>query len=408
MAHVLVLAEGLPYPFDPRIRGQVAALVEAGWSVTVAGPTGPGAERREEIVDGVDVLRFVAPQGGRGAAGYLREYGLAWVRLRRLVARIRRSRDVDVVLVCGPPDSLAILALPFARRGAGVVFDLREISPELFEAKFGRRGPLHKLLLASERFALRHADAVITVSEPCAEIARARGGVPAGRIFHVGNGPDPKRIFPVAPREELRRGHEHLVLWLGCMSSQEGLTRLVAAADHLVNDDGRRDVQFALVGPGDVHDELRGEVRARGLEDAVFVSGQVDDDSVRAYMSTADVCVNVDERNAMNDRAAMRKVMEYMAAGRAVVQFPLTEMRRICGDATAYARNADARDLADRIAELLDDPERRARLGHAARERARADLMWPAQVPAFLAAVDLALSAHAPARALAPDAVCGT
>ena len=144
------------------------------------------------------------------------------------------------------------------------MFDLREISPELFEAKFGRRGPLHRLLLASERFALRRADAVITVSEPCAEIARTRGGVPAGRIFHVGNGPDPERIFPVAPRDELRGGHEHLVLWLGCMSSQEGLSRLVEAADHLVNDDGRTDVQFALVGPGDVHDELRREVaRAR-------------------------------------------------------------------------------------------------------------------------------------------------
>ena len=124
-------------------------------------------------------------------------------------------------------------------------------------------------------------------------------------------------------------------------------------------------------------------------------------------MSTAAVCVNVDERNAMNDRAAMRKVMEYMAAGRAVVQFPLTEMRRICGDATAYARNADARDLADRIAELLDDPERGASASAARPASARCDgLMWPRQVPAFLAAVDLALAARA--RAARADAIAGT
>ena len=397
-AHVLVLAEGLPYPFDPRIRGQVAALTGAGYAVTVAGPTGPGAEALDETIDDVRVLRFRAPSGGRGAVGYLREYAVATLRLARLVRRISRASAVDLVLVCGPPDSLVALALPLARRGAGIVFDLREISPELFEAKFGRRGPLHRLLLASERFALRRADAVITVSEPCAQIARTRGGVAPDRIFHVGNGPDPQRIFDVPARAELRRGHEHLVLWLGCMSSQEGLSRLIEAADHVVNDLGRKDVQFALVGPGDVHDELRELVRLRHLEDAVLVEGQVDDDCVRAYMATADVCVNVDERNAMNDRAAMRKVMEYMAMGRPVVQFPLAEMRRLCGDATAYARNADARDLAAQIVKLLDDPERRERLGNLARARAHEGLMWPRQVPALLAAVAVA----------ATGAGCGT
>jgi glycosyltransferase involved in cell wall biosynthesis len=184
------------------------------------------------------------------------------------------------------------------------------------------------------------------------------------------------------------------VLWLGVMSSQEGLSRLVDAADQLVNERGRTDVQFALVGPGDVHEELRRHVRERGLEQAVLVSGQVGDDRVRTYMSTADVCVNVDERNAMNDRAAMRKVMEYMAVGRPVVQFPLTEMRRICGDATVYARNADPCDLAEQIAALLDDPERRERLGRAAQARAFDGLMWPQQVPAFLAAAELALRAR--------------
>ena len=109
-------------------------------------------------------------------------------------------------------------------------------------------------------------------------------------------------------------------------------------------------------------------------------------------MATADVCVATDERNRMNDRAAMRKVLEYMAMGRPVVQFPLAEMHRLCGDTTVYARDGDVRDLTDRIAELLDDPGRRERLGEAARRRVvEQRLLWPDQVPALIASVATAL-----------------
>ena len=104
----------------------------------------------------------------------------------------------------------------------------------------------------------------------------------------------------------------------------------------------------------------------------------------------------------MNDRAAMRKILEYLALGKAVVQFPLAEMRRLCGDACAYARDGDASDLAAQVCALLDDGERRRRLGEAARRRAWEGLMWPQQVPALLGAVDAALTRRAasPARSL--------
>ena len=75
------------------------------------------------MIDGVRVMCFRTPAGGRGAVGYLREYGLAWIRLAALARAVDRERPVDLVLVCGPPDSLVAVAQPLARRGAGVVFD---------------------------------------------------------------------------------------------------------------------------------------------------------------------------------------------------------------------------------------------------------------------------------------------
>jgi glycosyltransferase involved in cell wall biosynthesis len=296
-----------------------------------------------------------------------------------------------VVFISNPPDLLVLSALPVVRRGARVVYDARELSPELFEAKFHRRGLLYRLLILAERFAVRRSDVVIVVSEPFADILHARTGVSRDRMFLVTNGPDPGRIYAVQPRADLKRGREHLVLWLGVMSAQEGLERLVEAADAIVHGAGRSDVTFALVGPGDAHEDLRAEVRRRNLEDVVFVSEGVGDDMVRAYLSTADICVGVDECLGMNDLTVMQKIVEYMAVGRPVVQFPLAEMRRICGDSSVYARNADPRDLGDKILELIDDPERRRRLGEDARARAQDGLMWPQQEPALRAAVSTAL-----------------
>ena len=313
--------------------------------------------------------------------------------------RVQRETPIDLLFVYNPPDFLAIVKWLLRPPRPRLALDYREIVPELFEAKYGPPGgPLPRLLrrglLWSERLALKAADAVTSACQPFSDIAIRRGGIDPGRVFLVGNGPEEDRIFPVPPRPELRRGHEHLVLWLGAMSRQEGLQRLIEAADELVNNRARTDVGFAVVGPGDVHDELREEIRRRGLESVVHVRNLVDDELVRAYISTADVCIGVDGRNAMNDRAAMRKILEYMAAGRPVVQFPLAEMRRLCGDATAYAAEGDVRDLARVLDELLDDAGARARLGEAARRRVHdAGLMWEHQVPALLSAVETALAA---------------
>jgi glycosyltransferase involved in cell wall biosynthesis len=385
--HVLVLLENEPYPYDARVRQEADALVAAGYRVTVAGPTGLGYNAHEERIDGVRVLRYDAPPGGEGLATYAREYALSVLALHRLARRVRRQEQIDVVIACTAPDLLILPALALARQGAGVVIDHHDPSPELFERKFERRGVAHRVLLGIERFALGRADAVISVNETCAELARTRDGISPERVFVVRQGPDPRRIHPVPPRPDLRRGRASLVVWTGMLTQPERVARLIDAADEIVNGRGISSIAFALVGPGGARDAVLADVRRRGLGDAIALPGRVEDDLLRAYIATADVCVSVDEPGPMNDLATVTKVLDYMAMGRAVVQFPLVEMRRLCGDATAYARAGDAVDLADRLIELVGDPRRRGELEIAARRRVMDGLLWPSQVPTFLEAV---------------------
>jgi glycosyltransferase involved in cell wall biosynthesis len=388
--HVLIVLENEAYPWDRRVRQEARALLASGYRVTVVCPNSAREPGLADVVDGVRVLRFAEPPQGRGAFGYVREYAYAFVRLRRVLRGLRSERFAAVI-VCNPPDFLIHLVRRFRRRGAGLVFDLHDPSPELFEEMFGRRGLVYRALVMLERWAERTADVVMTVNDPCADLVRSRGGVSDERVSVLVTCPDPRTFFPVEPRPDFRCGKQHLVLWIGRMSRKENLPLLLEAAEEIVVRRGRADVGFAIVGNGDVRDELLEEVKRRGLSESVFLPGEVGDESLREWLSTADLCVSLDRCSPMNDRSLMVKVLEYMAMARPVLQFPLAEMQRVCGTAAAYAADGDALDLAEKALELIDDPERRRRLGEAARRRLlEQGLTWPQQSPILLGAVERA------------------
>jgi glycosyltransferase involved in cell wall biosynthesis len=109
-----------------------------------------------------------------------------------------------------------------------------------------------------------------------------------------------------------------------------------------------------------------------------------------AMLNTADVCVNADVANEMNDKSTMNKIMEYMALGKPIVQFDLTEGRYSAQKASLYAAPNDAADLAERILDLLSDPERRSTMGEFGRERIEKELRWEYEAPKLLRAYEMA------------------
>ena len=102
-----------------------------------------------------------------------------------------------------------------------------------------------------------------------------------------------------------------------------------------------------------------------GLDDRVEFTGRVSDEDVARYLSTADVCLAPDPKNPLNDVSTMNKIVEYMAMSRPLVSFDLVEARVSAGEAALYATPNDEREFARLVAELLDDPERRAAHGRA-------------------------------------------
>jgi len=148
----------------------------------------------------------------------------------------------------------------------------------------------------------------------------------------------------------------------------------------------RADVHFGLVGGGTSLEEMKRLAGELGVADYVTFTGRVPDEELLAMLNTADVCVNPDVANEMNDISTMNKVMEYMALGKPIVQFDLVEGRYSARDASLYARRNDPQDLAAKIVELLDDPAKRKAMGAFGRKRVKEELEWRYEAPKLLAA----------------------
>jgi glycosyltransferase involved in cell wall biosynthesis len=386
---VLFLVENLPSPFDRRVWQEACALRDAGYAVSIICPTGGGYESKYEVIDDIHIWRYALPTEGVRAAGYAVEYAAALVKTFFLTLKIFVTRGFDALHACNPPDLFFLIGAFYKLFGRKFVFDHHDASPELYEAKFGRRDFLWKLMLILERLSFRLADVSIATNVSYRRIAIERGGMPPDRVFVVRSGPSLERMKQVPPVEALKRGRRYLVGYVGVMGRQEGIDYLLQAARYIVHDLKRTDIHFGLVGGGTALQEMQELARALGVADYVTFTGRVPDAELLAMLNTADICVNPDVANAMNDISTMNKVMEYMALGKPIVQFDLTEGRFSAQQASAYARPNDAVDLALKIAELLDDPARRAAMGAFGRRRVEKELEWRYEVSKLIAAYDV-------------------
>ena len=357
---------------------------DAGYTVSIICPTGRGYERKDETLDGIRILRYDLPTEGEGPLGYLLEYSVALFWSFVLSWRVR----FDAIHACNPPDLFFLIGGFWKLFGRKFLFDHHDANPELYEAKFGKRGFFYRAMLLLERLTFRTADISIATNESYKRIAVTRGGMAPEKVFVVRSGPSLERMRILPPVERLKCGKRHLVGYVGVMGRQEGIDYLLRAAAHIVHDMGRRDVHFGLVGGGTSLEALKRLAAELGLAEHVTFTGRVSDREMLEMLNTADVCVNPDVANAMNDISTMNKVMEYMALGKPMVQFDLAEGRFSAQEASLYARRNNALDLAEKIVALLDDPAMRKSMGEYGRRRVLEQLEWRHEVPKLLAAYD--------------------
>jgi alpha-maltose-1-phosphate synthase len=245
-----------------------------------------------------------------------------------------------------------------------------------------------------ERTALEAADAVIAVSEGMrSDVLASYPAIGPQRVRVIRNGIDTIEYHPTRDRSAL---HKHgidpdraTVLFVGRITRQKGVPYLLAAAQHL-----RQGAQLVLCAGAPDTRELGAEVE-RAVADlqgrrggVVWIREMLNRDDVVGILSHASVfaCPSIYEPFGLVN-------VEAMACGAAVVASATGGIPEIVVDGetgylVGFERSDDpfgsprdpdrfARDLADRINDLLDNPARARTFGQAGRRRVEERFSWP-------------------------------
>lgn len=371
--HILVVIENLPAPFDRRVWQEATTLKEHGAKVSIICPRMKGYEKAYEVIEDIEIYRHPLKEG-KGALGYLVEYSQAILWEFVLSWRIFFKKKFHVIHGCNPPDLIFLTALFFKPLGVKYVFDHHDINPELYISKFEKKGFFYKLMLLFEKLTFKTANFSIATNESYKKIAVERGKMKSEKVQVVRSGPKLERLKLIDPVPELKKGKKYLIGYIGVIGEQEGLDLLLDSAKYILSK--RNDVHFGIVGGGTHLDEIKELCKQMNLFEHFDFYGRVDDKTMLQVLNTADVCVNPDRPTAMNDLSTMNKIMEYMALKKPIVQYTLKEGRYSAKDASLYAKNTDPIDFAEKIIELLNNEEKRKKMGEYGYNRVLSELSW--------------------------------
>ncbi len=364
-----VLDHALPEVTGYSIRSHhvLRALRGAGIAVVAVLPDGSLRRPASTTIDDVEYVRVparVGPSMAAMASGTLRFAGQ--------VRRLARERNASLVHAHSPSRIGAAGWLAARRARLPFVYEWRG----LWEESAIDRGlavagsPRHRLSRGLETFVVRHADALVCLSEGLHREATERG-IAEQRIHLAPNGADVEGLRPppadAMPKVRFDIDDPFVVGYLGYFFAYEGIDVLLDAFAIFRQEMPR--ARLLLVGSGDEENALRERVRRLGIETDVMFTGPVAHDAIAPAYAACDLVVYPRRSTRSTERVTPLKPLEAMAMGRTIIASRVGGLAELIVDGSngVLSTPGDIADLARTLSLLSADAAARARLARTAR-----------------------------------------
>jgi glycosyltransferase involved in cell wall biosynthesis len=236
------------------------------------------------------------------------------------------------------------------------------------------------LVRSLQRWSLRRAERVVTVTPGLRARLVERLGLDPDRVRVVGNGTNLTRLRPMdAPACRHALGlpaGAPTVGFVGTFFHHQGVATLIAAAPAILA--AYPAARFLVVGDGPAREAWRDAVRAGGVSEAFVFPGQVAHADVATWINAMDVCVA--PFAGSRGETSPLKLFDYLACGRPVVvsAIPAVAAESRASGGCLDVPPDDPAALASAVRRLLTDEAFRRRLGDTGRAWVARERGWDA------------------------------
>lgn len=271
------------------------------------------------------------------------------------VARYLRRNDFDIVHT---HSTEAGIIGRFAAASVGIPHVVHTVHGVPFADD--RNAALNRFILACERRAAKYTDQIAVNADVIADEYLHRGIGSPEQYTTIYIGVELEKFRNATPATDLSGGRPRIVM-IGRLAEGKGFNVLLDAVESIRHDD----FSVCLVGDGPLYESLESEIEIRGLSDSVFLTGFRDD--IPRILAASDIFVLPSFREG-----TPRVIIEAMASGLPVVATDIAGIPEQVEDQESgyLIPTGNPRRLAERLDELLSNPEIRKQMGEHGYERA--------------------------------------
>lgn len=272
------------------------------------------------------------------------------------------------------PDLIEIWEEPFSAVTAHTIRGARRACPGakiiFFSAQnISRRYPPPFSFF--ERYTYRNADYAFVINEEALQIIRERGWRKSSLVLPLGVNPDQ---FKKSDESLLRRKlglTGFTVGFIGKFEKQKGVIGLIEAVAGL-----SEPVQLLLIGDGSLKEEIRDEIRKRGISQQVVMIDSIEHRQLPHYLNCMDILVLPSITLPHLKEQFGRVLVEAMSCEVPVIGSDSGEIPNVIRDSGLVFPERDRGSLQKKIRELLKNPKRREELTRRGRERVVNKFSW--------------------------------
>lgn len=371
------------FPPDSRVENEAVSLIKEGHEVFLFSLSYQQVDLKQEDINGITVCRYSASKLIYKLSALVYSVPFFSLLIRNKINYFIKTVQPDVLHIHDMPlaDTVIKLNNKFA---LPVTLDLHEDRPEIMKFYPHLQKFPGNVLISPKQWAkkqielMKSASNVILVTEEAKQKYSNLYQELESKITVVPNTINPQIFYkyPIEDRIIARFSKVPMILYVGDTGLRRGTDTAIKAMPYVLKQ--YPNAKLVFVGKNSEDTVLHNLVDELKLTDNVIFEGWQDVSLFPSYINASTVCISPLKRNPHHDTTYANKIFQYMSMGKPVVVSNCPAQQHVIDNENCglVHEAENEKDLAEKLIELLSNPEKCSQFSINAKEAVNDKWNW--------------------------------